>query len=226
MNKLATAAALALSVATPALAADLPNRYNAPQNDYYAPPPDFPWTGIYAGINGSLAAGSFSNGGNSAFGNAFGGFGGVTAGYNYQSGSLLVGVEGDFAFGSAGGSGVFNNTAIGNGQVQNMDTARVRFGYIYDHFLIYLTGGYAGANVHGSVTDMGANPNLLISQSQYLNGWTIGTGVEVALTNHISIKGEYLFTQLGGGNFFNSTRDQLNSGLNMNLIRAGVNYRF
>jgi outer membrane immunogenic protein len=225
MNKLAIAA-LALSLATPAMAADLPNRYNAPQNDYYAPPPVFTWTGLYAGINGALAAGSFSNGGNAAFGNSFGGVGGLTAGYNYQSGALLVGAEGDFAFGSAKGSGVFNNTAIGNGQVQNIDTVRVRFGYIYDHFLFYVTGGYAGANVHGSVIDSSANPNLLVSQSQYLNGWTIGTGVEVALTNHISVKGEYLFTQLGGGNFFNGTRDQLNSGLNMNLIRAGVNYRF
>ncbi|MGD0634974.1 MAG: outer membrane beta-barrel protein [Beijerinckiaceae bacterium] len=225
MNKLAIAA-LALGLASPALAADLPNRYNSPQNDYYAPPPVFTWTGLYAGLNGALAAGRFSNGGNAAFGNSFGGLGGLTAGYNYQSGSLLVGAEGDFAFGSAQGSGVFNNTAAGNGQVQNIDTARVRFGYIYDHFLFYVTGGYAGGNVHGSVIDTSANPNLLISQSQYLNGWTIGTGVEVAVTNHISVKGEYLFTQLGGNNFFNGTRDQLNSGLNLNLIRVGANYRF
>ena len=43
---------------------------------------------------------------------------------------------------------------------------------------------------------------------------------------NISVKGEYLFTGLGSNTFFNGTRDALNSGANINLLRAGVNYRF
>ncbi|WP_158809507.1 outer membrane protein [Beijerinckia sp. L45] len=225
MNKFAFAA-LALILASPALAADLPGRYAPPPMDSYAPPPMFTWTGLYVGANGALAVGSFSNRGNTAFGNAFGGFGGGTVGYNYQQGSLLVGAEGDIAFGSASGSGSAFPGSNSSGQVQGIGTARVRFGYVYDRALFYITGGYAGASVRGTMNDSGAAPNLFVDQSHYLNGYAVGAGVEFAITKRISVKGEYIFTGFGSGNYFNGTRDSLNSGANINLIRAGVNYHF
>lgn len=223
MNKFAFAAA-ALAVASPAVAADLPSRYRAPPSDYYAPPPVFTWSGLYVGANGALGIGRFSDGGDAAFGNAFGGLGGVTVGYNYQSGSLLVGAEGDIAFGSVSGSGGIN--ASSTGTIQGLGTARVRFGYVYDRAMFYVTGGYAGASLHGTLNDTSASPNLFIDQSHYLNGWTVGAGVEVAITNRISVKGEYLFAGLGSNSFFSGTRDATNAGANINLIRAGVNYHF
>jgi outer membrane immunogenic protein len=225
MNKFAIAA-LALTLASPAFAADLPGRYRAPAADDYAPPAMFTWTGLYVGANGALAVGNFSNRGNSAFGNNFGGFGGGTIGYNYQQGSLLVGAEGDIAFGSASGTGSTFPGSNSSGQVQGIGTARVRFGYVYDRALFYITGGYAGASVRGTMNDNGAAPNLYVDQSHYLNGYAVGAGVEFAVTNHISVKGEYIFTGFGGNTYFSGTRDALNSGANVNLIRAGVNYKF
>ena len=219
-------AALALSLAAPALAADLPSRRYAPANDYYAPPPVFTWTGFYVGINGDLGVGHFTHGGNPAFGDAFGGLGGVTAGYNYQSGSLLVGAEGDIGFGSISGSSSALAGASSTGAIQGLGTARVRFGYVYDRALFYVTGGYAGASQHGTLTDNGAAPNVFIDQSHMLNGYTVGAGVEFAITNHVSVKGEYLYAGLGSNSFFSGTRDALNSGASINLLRAGLNYKF
>lgn len=225
MNKLVPAA-LALALASPAFAADLPSRYRQPANDFYAPPPVFTWTGLYVGANGALGVGRFSQGGDAAFGNAFGGFGGATVGYNYQSGSLLVGAEGDIAFGSVNGSGSPAFGITSKGDIGGIGTARVRFGYVYDRAMFYVTGGYAGASVRGTLTDTRGAPNLFIDQSHYLNGFAVGAGVEFAVTNHISVKGEYLFTGYGSNSFFGGTRDALNAGANVNLLRAGVNYRF
>ena len=96
LRLLATSSAL-LAGAMPAFAADLPSRY-APAPYYEPSVPIFAWTGFYAGVNGQLGVGSFTNGGSQVFGSPIGGLGGATFGYNYQSGNLLVGAEADAEF--------------------------------------------------------------------------------------------------------------------------------
>ena len=112
--------ALAVAGAVSAQAADLPTRKEAPA-PVFVPPP-FTWTGFYVGVN---AGGVWSNGGNASttvlangvpigtisgvpatladvfpgsnFGSSQSGFiGGGQAGYNYQWGSCVFGVETDF----------------------------------------------------------------------------------------------------------------------------------
>lgn len=219
--------ASAACLAAPALAADLPSRYAPPVAPYYDRVPLFAWTGLYAGINGQLGFGSFTAaGGRAAFGGPFGGLGGATLGYNYQSGSLLVGLEGDIGFGSISSSSNFGFGGTGGGAIHGLGTARVRVGYVMDRALFYVTGGYAGASLSGRVSDFGGSPNLVLQESHYLNGFAIGAGVEYALTTKISVKGEYLYTGFGSQSFFNGTRDALGAGAHINLVRAGLNYHF
>jgi outer membrane immunogenic protein len=226
MTRLATFATslLAASSLAPAFAADLPNRYATPA-PYYEPAPVFTWTGFYAGLNGQFAIGSFTQGGGGLFGSPTGGFGGATVGYNYQSGRLVVGAEADVAFGSLSDTAGFGGVS-GSGTINGIGTARVRAGYVWDRALIYLTGGYAGTALNGHVSDFGGRPNLMLSESHYLNGYAVGGGVEYPITTKISIKGEYLFTGFNSAGYFAGTRDGINSGANINLIRAGVNYHF
>ncbi len=138
-------------------AADLPSRSTAP---FYAAPPLFTWTGFYVGANAGLDFGQFSEGGNRYFHNAFGGLYGITGGYNYQSGPLVAGVEADLDFGSVYGSDNPAPGVYGAGNVMGEGSLRARFGYALDRALIYVTGGYTGASVKGSLADSGGVPSI------------------------------------------------------------------
>jgi outer membrane immunogenic protein len=217
-------AALSVLAFCPASAADLP--MGGGPAPFYPGPPLFTWTGVYVGANAGFNFGRFSGGGGPFFGNALGGLYGITAGYNYQSGPLVAGVEADLDFGSVNGNRNPATNVWGTGNVVGAGSLRARFGYALNRALIYITGGYAGASLKGSVTDVSAAPNLFASQSAYLNGFTIGTGLEFAVTDHVSIKGEYLYNDFGSAGYFGGTRDALNAGVRYSTVRGGVNYHF
>lgn len=206
-----------------AVAADLPAQSSAP---YYPGPPLFTWAGVYVGANAGVNFGRFSEGGAANFGNTFGGLYGLTAGYNYQSGPLVAGVEADLDFGSVYGSASPAARVWSSGNVTGNGSLRARFGYAMDRALLFVTGGYTGAAVRGSLTDLAGVPNVSANQSAYLNGFAIGAGLEFAVTDRISIKGEYLFNDYGSSDFFGGTRDNLTSGVAFSTLRAGVNYHF
>ena len=91
---LSTVALFAICVSITARAADMPLK--APP----IPPPSplYNWSGFYIGANlgGAWANGSLNIPGNNLYGGLTEFIGGVQAGYNFQAGHLLVGVEGDF----------------------------------------------------------------------------------------------------------------------------------
>ena len=215
--------ALAAGFATSALAADLPPRSNAP---YYAPPPIFTWTGFYLGANVGYGFGQGTSDGTRAFGDQSGALAGVTAGYNFQSGPLVAGIEADLDFSDVAGSQSPKFATFTSGNVTGMGTLRGRFGYAVDRALFYITGGYAGANMRGGLSDNSTNPNLIFNQSNYLNGYVLGLGMEFAVTNNISLKAEYLYSNFGSTNYFGGTVDSINAGTNFSTVKAGVNYHF
>jgi outer membrane immunogenic protein len=209
----------AMSFASLAQAADLPYRKSAPSSYDY--PPAFTWTGFYVGGTAGAGFGGFDGAGTRYFGSRpAGGAFGLTAGYNYQSGNLLVGVEGDYAWAHIADSNTPGLNQSSTGVVQNIDTARVRFGYTMDRALLYVTGGYAGANIRGVLN----GPGLAIDQTRYANGFALGLGGEYALTPHISAKAEYIYTSLGANSY--NMPNFASSGTNISLLRGGLNYKF
>jgi outer membrane immunogenic protein len=221
MRRSLLAVLLSTATALPTFAADLPM-----QAPYYAPPPVFTWTGGYVGANASFGFGQYTSGGQSYFGNADGGLFGLTAGYNFQSGPLVAGIEGDIDFGGVSGTGYPAGGISSTGTINGEGSIRGRFGYAFDHTLVYVTAGYTGANLKGTVADLSIAPNIYVSQSTSLNGFVVGTGIEYALTRNFSVKAEYLFSDYGAGGLFGGTRDSISSGLLLSTIRAGVNYHF
>jgi outer membrane immunogenic protein len=224
MKKILIGALLA-GVATSALAADLPTSKPAPA-PMYAPPPIFTWTGFYLGANGFYGFGDTRGPGSSAFGSPTGGMGGVTAGYNYQIGQFVTGLEGDFDFGdvsknqSVDAAGSFSKY-----HVSDFATVRGRVGFALDRALIYVTGGYAGGEVRGSLYD--ATVPAYFSNSTWQSGYVVGAGLEYAFTNNISAKAEYLYSQLGEKAYFAPDALYSNrSGLDISMVRVGINYRF
>ncbi|MBB4199127.1 hypothetical protein CCR94_16650 [Rhodoblastus sphagnicola] len=225
MKKVLIAAAVgAMAFASLAQAADLPYRKEAPAPYDYAP--TFTWTGAYLGVNAGLAFGSFDGGKRYFGGSPLGGLYGFTGGYNYQQGKLVVGGEGDFAFGhvaDAASPSLNNGAATGSstGVVENFFTVRARVGYAMDRVLLYGTGGYAGSEVRGALSGGGFG----YDQTRVANGWTLGVGMEYAITPHFSAKAEYLYASMGDNTYFSSP-NSISNGVNLNLVRAGVNYHF
>jgi outer membrane immunogenic protein len=208
MKKTLIAIALA-ATAAPALAADLPRR-GAPQQSFVAPPA-FTWTGFYLGLNAGAGWGSFTRDARGTDANT-GFVGGITAGYNHQFSNIVVGIEGDYNYsGLEGGS--FGTKA----GLTSFGTVRGRLGVAFDRALVYGTGGYGFG--FGTLNVLG------LKDDKSHQGYVIGGGIEYAVTQNISIKGEYLFMPLAKQTYFRGLGG-VDAGLNTNVVRGGVNYRF
>lgn len=145
----------------------------APAPVAYAPTPapaGRDWTGFYAG--GSLGYGDVTvDGVDGDFtGATFGGH----VGYNYDLGSIVVGGELE-AMGT-------NDFTLDGGDLEldNVLRAKVRAGYDAGAFLPYVTAGYAQATVGTAGDDLEDN------------GLFYGVGVDYALSDSITVGGEYL----------------------------------
>src|ERR1700681_3424966 len=186
---------LAVAVATPSFAAGLPRpAYKALRNPVYVAP--FSWSGFYVGINGGYGWGKsdWSSAVTTGSAKPKGALAGGTVGYNFQTGSIVWGAEGDFDFSwvkgsDTGGTGV---CAAPGCETKNtwFATGRGRVGYSFDRWLTYITGGAALANIKMS-------PNNGLNESKTKLGWTAGLGVEYAFMGSWSAKLEYLYAALG-----------------------------
>jgi outer membrane immunogenic protein len=182
--------------------------------------PVFTWTGPYVGISGGYGWGNSEfRGGTNPTGNVNpdGGLFGATLGYNYQMGAAVVGLEGDISWsglegrhGCAGAICRVNNDWLG--------TVRGRLGYNAGRWMPYVTGGLAVGNIDARVSGAGSND---VTKA----GWTLGGGVEAAITGPWSVKLEYLYVDLGRGDNIPGTAGT-RADLQTNIVRAGLNYRF
>jgi outer membrane immunogenic protein len=213
-------AALLAGVATSAFASDLPSRKAPPAMSPIYAPPAFSWTGFYVGVNGGFGYGGLSD---TNFSSPSGGVVGGTAGYNYQFGQFVVGVEADLDWADLHRTNSFVN-GTNKFSIDTMTTERLRLGYAADRALFYITGGYAGMETTGSVHD--TVYSNYASQDTWRNGGVIGGGVEYAFTNNISAKAEYLYAPMESKSYFSGTPDAEKNGLDVSLFRLGLNYKF
>lgn len=180
--------------------------------------PAFAWTGYYVGAQlGGLANLSDVTDplGPSLFGNpnlATGAFAGLQAGYDYQSGMVVYGVEADIAFpqiegtstcSSLSGSFINSNCKVG---IDAFGTLTGRLGLALGpdgRSLIYGKGGAAwytgGLGIATNDSTGGAAGNPYTTRNDDLSrwGWTLGAGAEYALTGNWSFKAEYDYANFG-----------------------------
>lgn len=212
---------LVAAMAAPSFAADLPRKAPA-----YSAPPVFSWTGFYAGINGGYGWGtsSWSSAVTSGSPKPKGGLVGGTLGYNMQTGVWVFGIEGDFDatwLKGTDSSGTGLCSGIGC-QTKNswLATVRGRVGYAFDRWLPFITGGVAFG-------DIKMTPNNTLSESKTNAGWALGAGVEYAFMGAWSLKGEYLYADLGKATCSASTCGiATDVSFKASTVRVGVNYRF
>jgi outer membrane immunogenic protein len=204
-----------------AAAADLSRP--APQPYYKAPVmvPAYSWTGFYIGLNGGGGFGRSAWDSTGGF-DISGGLVGGTAGYNYQFGQAVVGIEGDIDWADINGTTTTVACPLGCKTSDSwLSTVRGRLGYAADRFMPYVTGGAAFGDVKTSTPGFaGANNSEA--------GWTLGAGLEFALAQNWTAKAEYLYVDLGKFNCGLSCGGFVTNNVSFttNLVRAGVNYRF
>src|SRR5437764_10282453 len=205
------------------------------------------WAGPYIGLNLGYSAGKSKT--DAVFSDATLGtplfatgsteklsglIGGVQAGYNWQSGNWVGGIEADIQMSGQGAiptyvcpGAICNPTVVdfdapvtasfvqGN-KLDSFGTLRARFGTtITPDLIAYATGGLAvGAirttvNLSGTAVDADGNINVVTAPVSVLAikpGWTVGAGLEARLFRNVTGKIEYLYMDFGtlSGSFTNA----------------------
>lgn len=239
MKQALFAAISVIAMAGTAAAADLPRR--APVPEYVAPV--FSWNGFYIGGHAGVAAGRTSTSNNAPFGgfdagvplsynlNPVGIFGGGQAGYNWQYGAYVFGLEGDVGY-----LGLSENVSAAPGSYIDVNygwygtiTGRVGLA-MYDRLLTYVKGGAAVASITNSAGALNGAGALIAGDASETKktrwGWTVGTGFEYALNQSWSVKSEYLYMNFGKFNATNLDGDSFTHKNQVHTLKVGLNYRF
>ena len=146
--------------------------------------------------------------------NSVGFTGGGQAGYNFRTGNIVLGVEGDVTYTDIDFTGHFDRIFVFpcctdvvastvHQSLNSLSTVRGRLGYAFDNVLLYATGGLAVGQVEYEFKyhfpDFGA-PGVTGTANDRKSGlelgYTAGAGVEVGFGTW-SLKTEYLFYNLG-----------------------------
>jgi len=178
---------------------------------YRAPPAPVTWTGFYAGA--SLGAGFGRANWSDPFGptsigdqdRVGGALVGGQVGANYQIGAIVYGVEAQGAWAPLTGTascfaGNPNQLIAGQDcgtRVGALAFLAGRAGYALDCTLYYAKAGPAWGHSTFDHNFAGAAVGTVASSDVDRWGWTIGGGVEHALTDKWSIVGEYKYVDLG-----------------------------
>jgi high affinity Mn2+ porin len=195
------------------------------------------WSGPYLGLEGS-ASGSYGayNFGPSTVGgravpafksgdstgrsdrgvNATTAVGGAFAGWDWQTGPWLYGIEAALdaanlkrpvpstiaGFGYGGIDPAFD---VIRAKTDLYGTLRARLGYSFDRYLVYATFGLAGANARVLATypDFGTAALNTARKDLSFLGFTLGAGVQYAVSENLALGIDYRYVDLGDSGRFN-----------------------
>lgn len=198
-------------------AADLggdPNPYPAPM-----PPPRLDierWTGFYLG--GALGYGW----GDGEAGGDIGSFsfdqsgllGSLYAGFNWQMGRAVLGVEADIGTGDFGA-----DTSVLNSSLNVIGSLRGRAGFLLTPaLLVYGTAGVAWADMDFKVVGDS-------TQSETFFGYQYGAGAEMAVSDNVSLRLEYIYTDLDAEQLVHAGSTNVYEP-DFNTVRAGISFKF
>jgi outer membrane immunogenic protein len=202
--------------------------------------PVYNWTGCYVGMSGG-AGGSFDSFTTQP---GIGGFAGGQGGCNYQTGMLVLGIEGEGFWSNMKNANGYTYPGVnltGYYPVKNewdFDVA-ARFGLAIDRALIYGKAGVAWGNFSfgGSYSFSAPAPPSFLGVSApdtTFAGLLIGLGLEYGITANWTAKFEYDFVDFPAKGI-NITLVQTSAppeyynetyGATKNIFKLGLNYKF
>jgi outer membrane immunogenic protein len=265
MKRLLLSSAAVAALVGQAYAADLPARTYAPvlppppaftwTGFYVGVNAGASWSGssVTPVLSGAFLSDPYSSEYRSLYGtkasnNSTGFTGGGQIGYNWQVANFVFGLEGDINY--QNNDADVRQTAVAasplSGTINKtfhptdgwFATIRPRFGIAFGQALVYATGGLAVGDERSkiTITDNTNNPYTWSGSSDDTRtGWVVGGGLEYALNQNWTIKGEYLYVDLGTRNFAlaNAASNSIQAytmGVSekdrFSVARLGVNYKF
>jgi opacity protein-like surface antigen len=208
----------------------------APMNA--APTEGYDWSGPYVGLSAGSTWGvtHWAIQGTTANPDNAGGLVGGQAGYNFQNGRFVWGIEGDAGWSNARGTAACVQPLIYSceDEVGALGSVTGRFGYTWGRALFYGKGGWAFGEVTArrsvNFVDPGvASAPAAVAAAQstnWENGWTVGVGMEYALTDRWSAKAEYMHYEFPQYAFTVAQGATANATTAGDTVRIGVNYHF
>lgn len=208
----------------------------------------------YSNLNWDNEGSYYAYGGEKSDLGKFGVFGTIEGGYDVQMNQFVLGGLVDFnlqsltartrsyAYVNTNNNGNINYAAhTAAYKVGNSWDAGVRLGYLVNpRNLFYVTGGYSSADIRsGAELDVYFNnspyPDYVNSyKSSWKSGYFIGFGLESLLTQHLSLKAEYRFSDYGkvktnysfdnGNGFYGNAGSS--ASVNVHTVRLVLSYRF
>ncbi len=141
---------------------------------------------------------------------------------------IVVGAEADFEGSTLRGT-FLDPTLIGRGSdtIDWQGSARGRLGYAFDHILVYATGGLAFANIKNTYVYVPTDTSE--SFSAVRTGWTVGGGLDYAITDNWIASVEYRYSQYSKFHNISTVAFPGSTGtqdLATNMVRLGVSYKF
>lgn len=247
MNRTLTGAALALILTSGAHAADL----IVDVDQSVVAPVDlrlFDWSGAYVGGHIGYVSGQQSDnlpplpeGGKDPLpqfpveDQSGAWLGGLHAGYNWQSGGFVYGLEGDVDLTGLKRGKNFNtyngNISLGGSLFMESDvqaSLRARAGLAIDSWLLYGSAGIAVARAEVSAV---GNPNSitypLVSDTNTHVGWTVGAGIETAFSPNWIGRVEARYTDFGAQAYdLGAFGEAVESRWRQTSVNLGLSYKF
>ncbi len=199
----------------------------------------FSWSGFYAGISGGYGAGNsdlfIADSGVGEVNASLeldGVIGGIHAGGNHQlANGFVLGAEADLLSYALDGSTIFALITGGAGLGAELDghvtwsgSARVRVGYAFDRTLPYITAGIAAAEYEATIVVITGDEGF--SHDETHVGWTVGAGIEHALTDNVLVRVEYRYSDFGSEPLVPDAIAENGLSLRAHDLRAGLSYKF
>jgi outer membrane immunogenic protein len=218
---LSTCAALSVVCTGAAVAADLPIKAPAPVVVAA------PWTGCGLGFNvGGAFGDSWWSNTNPAYAGSYslsGAVAGAQLYCDYQTGPLVIGLEGNYAWSSLDGNGTTPNATTHQTTINSIGGAGGRVGLAVDKALIYVRAQAVWAQIdHTQILGV----TNTISDTRV--GWGIGAGIEYMIAPVLTARLEYNYDDFGSKDFTYANLPALpyTEQTRFHIMKLGLNYKF
>lgn len=173
-------------------------------------PEAYDWSGIYLGVQGGYAWGSTDFG---YVGSSFpaedydinGGFlGGSVAARWQHNRAITIGVEAEANLAEVEGRELLVFPPVVESRDSDINwfgSLNAELGFVLDRWLIYGTGGVAVADIDYRFSLTNGNGGINYVDSAQTVGWTVGIGIDYALTDKIMLGARYRYYDFGNETF-------------------------